>query len=325
MKPFINSIILIFALSSCATIYTGNKALIHFSSDPQNAEVSINNKPIGTTPITTNVKRSIRKQTVTIKKEGYEPQNFTLTKKIKYISLVNFFFTPIDFITGGIVDYTDNFIHTDLKRTTADSVFQPITDLTNYFYVITPTDTFLTNPFQKMDYENFYCINIDNINFKLLNGDEKSIPIENVMKYKTMEIYKKGIGYLLLYCHVKTEYIIKTFIPVKYSETKRKTTYVMMEDLLNNKEYHLERALVQVTSMNGNGGVSSTMVPEFYLYKEDEVASKIKQKELLQVVEQYFPDYTDLISALKHKNKFKTLEKYIYKEHRGADTHNLLY
>jgi hypothetical protein len=316
-------------LSSCATSYTGNKSIIHFSSDVPNSEVYINNKIIGETPVTAKLKRSLKNKEVTISKDGYESQSFVLKKKFKPISLLGTTLIFVDVASGAIVDYRDNFFHSSLKPKSANAPIQPVYELKDHFYVITKADTFFTQPFHELESKSFWNPKLEKMTFKLLDGTSTTIPVEDIVMYKTLEIHRKGVGKWLVSWQTSIDHISKIYIPAKYLETKRQTKYMFMEALLRNGDYHLVRSLVNVSHMNmsatGEVQMSSYNVPYFYLYKEGEVVSVIKQKHLLSSIEKYFNEEKELIAALKRKNKFKTLETYVYGDKRRVDRHYSLF
>ncbi len=314
MRPFLY-ISILFLFSSCATLYTGNKSVIHFSTSPQNAEVRINDKIVGVTPLTLRIKRSIIKKKVTLHKTGYATKTIELKRKFKLISLLSNVAIFVDVATGAIIDYPNHFIQTNLKLKDTSKVIATSYNLEDNFYLISREDTFYTTPFQELHLKSFLSDKIDKINFKLLDGTEMSIPSEDVIKYKRLEIYHIGIGALYLYCQIKVDFKIKEYIPVFFSERKQKKKFMFMEELLFNKEFHLVKSYVNVVSANAiTQGVSMNSKPVFYLYRDGEVIKPIKQKELLKMVELNFSNYKDLIVMLNKRNKFKTLEAYVYND-----------
>lgn len=323
MKLLFFSLLLIGVLSSCATSYTGNKSIIHFSSDVQNSQVYINDQIIGETPVTAKVKRSLKNKEVTISKVGYESQSFVLKKKFKPISLLGTTLIFVDVASGAIVDYPDNFFHSSLRPESTNEPIQPVYELKDHFYVITKADTIFTQPFHEFDYKSFWNPKLDKMTFKLLDGTSTTIPVEDIVMYKTLEIHRKGVGKWLVSWQTSIDHISKIYIPAKYMETKRQSKYMFMEALLRNGDYHLLRSLTNVTHMTlSNGGATQMSCynqPTFYLYKEGELVSEIKQKHLLSNIEKYFNEEKGLIAALKQKNKFKTLETYVYGDKRRVD------
>lgn len=317
---FFLTILIIF--SSCATLYTGNKSIIHFSSNPQSAEVRINDKLLGVTPLTVKVKRTLKKKVVTFKKDGYTSKSFKLNQKFKTISLLSNVLIPIDALSGAIVDYPNHFYHFNLKQKgSGDTLISPY-NLKDNFFVISSKDTFYTNPFQQLHYKSIFSNKIDKIDFKLLDGKETSLSAADVVRYKTLGIYKKGIGAFFLYCQTSQDYMYKTYIPALVSENvkKNKKLFMFMEELLINKDYHLLKSYEIVTSVNSvSPSISTNSGAAYFLYKEGEMIQKIEQKELVLIVESTFSDHKELIEELKKKNKFKVLEKYVYKDKKRAD------
>jgi hypothetical protein len=310
-------------MSSCATLYTGNKSIIHFSSNPENAEVSINDKLVGVTPLTIKIKRSLKKKTVTLKKSGYATKTFKLDKKFKAISLLSNVLIPIDAISGAIVDYPNHFYHQNLKLKDSINEVKPNYNINDNFYVISNSDTTFTNPFQELHHKSIFSDKIDVVKFKLLDGTEHSVPAPNVLRYKTLGIYTKGIGAFFLYCQTSQDYMVKIYISalINYNEKKNKKTYMFMEELLRNKEFHLVKSFEDITSMNAiNGDMISTSKAIYYLYHEGEVVKEVEQDDLYELVASTFNNYKDLMELLKKKTKFKTLETYVYKDKRRADT-----
>ena len=69
------------SFSGCATVQRGTKMNIPIASNPERADVSVSTGQRGTTPLSVTLKRNETVQ-VTISKEGYKTQYFTLTPKV---------------------------------------------------------------------------------------------------------------------------------------------------------------------------------------------------------------------------------------------------
>lgn len=81
----------------CATIFTGTKDNVRFSSKPEGATVIVNGMPRGTTPTTIAVERpGLNQNTVVLRKEGYQDVTFVLGKSFNAVSILNF---------GGLVGW----------------------------------------------------------------------------------------------------------------------------------------------------------------------------------------------------------------------------
>ena len=71
MLSIVYVIALILATSGCATVIDGSSQLVTFNSSPNGARVYANGMEVGTTPLTTSLKRS-KTTMILAKKNGYE-------------------------------------------------------------------------------------------------------------------------------------------------------------------------------------------------------------------------------------------------------------
>ena len=133
---FIQSFIILLIpviFNSCATITKDDSQPVSFSSEPQGAEVSLNNIPVGTTPTTVMVKRKFGKTRVTYAKEGYETQTFPLDKSVAAMTFGNIIFggfigAGVDVATGKATNYQDS-VH--VKLIPKDGSSPPATSTSN--------------------------------------------------------------------------------------------------------------------------------------------------------------------------------------------------
>jgi hypothetical protein len=108
------SIVLIgIALSttSCASIITGTKDKISFTSNPEGAKVLHKGVEKCITPCTAEIPRSLSKQTVIFEKEGFTNKEIKLTKSFNAVSLLNILLggvigVGIDAATGSLTKYS---------------------------------------------------------------------------------------------------------------------------------------------------------------------------------------------------------------------------
>ena len=105
--------------NSCATITKDDSQPVAFSSEPQGAEVAINQIPRGTTPTTIMVKRKFGKSMISISKEGYETETFKLEKSVSGMTFGNIIFggvigAGVDVATGKATNYQDS-VHIKLR------------------------------------------------------------------------------------------------------------------------------------------------------------------------------------------------------------------
>jgi len=101
----------------CASILKGTSQTLTFQSEPDNAQVLIDGKPIGVTPLSVSYKKNAA-QTVMIKKDGYRTQTMPLEKKYDGVALLNIFWdlSTTDFITGAAYEYVPNTYYFILKE-----------------------------------------------------------------------------------------------------------------------------------------------------------------------------------------------------------------
>jgi hypothetical protein len=95
------AIILGAALSSCATIMDGSSQTMTFNSNPSGAEIFLDGKRLGATPLTVELKRERNKMFVA-KKDGYDEQQIVLSTHL------NSWFWG-NFITGGVLGSTTDY------------------------------------------------------------------------------------------------------------------------------------------------------------------------------------------------------------------------
>ena len=110
---FKNKYVLIFLVASlmsgCATIFDGDTQVVTFDSVPSGAEVYFNGALIGTTPLSTELKRQ-KNATLTLKKEGYNDRIMPMATTMNMTFLGNLvtggaFGTTTDAATGAINKY----------------------------------------------------------------------------------------------------------------------------------------------------------------------------------------------------------------------------
>lgn len=98
----------VFLLSSCATIFTGTKDTIRFSSTPEGATVYIDGIEICKTPCEARVNRSISEKEVEFKLDGYKTRIITLDRSFNAVSILNMgglVGWAVDAATGSLMKY----------------------------------------------------------------------------------------------------------------------------------------------------------------------------------------------------------------------------
>lgn len=117
---FITAVVSSILLSSCATIISGSKQLIKFTSKPSSATVFIDEVEVGKTPFEVRLKRK-KEHHVMIKLEGYKTFETNLTKKINAwyignIGLGGLIGIIIDPITGAMYKLSPSEIKAEMQK-----------------------------------------------------------------------------------------------------------------------------------------------------------------------------------------------------------------
>jgi hypothetical protein len=112
LRNLIVLFVLIFMTTSCATLFTGTKSKVLFTSVPPGAKILVNGVEKGTTPATLKLKRSVFDvTTVTFKLDGYQSQTMepeTTFQPVTILNLVDPLGWAIDIATGAIVKFSPN-------------------------------------------------------------------------------------------------------------------------------------------------------------------------------------------------------------------------
>lgn len=117
--PFIA---LLMIITSCATIVSGSRQYVGFSSRPSNAQVYVDGQMLGNTPLLTNLERK-QNHRVSIELAGYLPFETILTRKFNGWYVGNIVFGGViglivDPITGAIYNLTPKKINASLSEDT---------------------------------------------------------------------------------------------------------------------------------------------------------------------------------------------------------------
>jgi hypothetical protein len=123
MKP-VAIVLCALVLSSCATLFTGTKDTITFSSNPRNAEVYINGIYRAKTPCELEVSKK-GTTVAALKLEGMQDETFQLDKKFNPVTLVNLLGPiiigfAIDIATGAVHSYQPKYYNINLSGKTDD-------------------------------------------------------------------------------------------------------------------------------------------------------------------------------------------------------------
>lgn len=118
----------LFLMTGCATIFTGTKDRIAFTSTPLGATIYKDGVEICTTPCNYRFKRSVNDTDLEIKLDGYQTRMITLDKEFNLVSILNFgnlFGWGIDVLSGAVVKYDRKAYDLKLNKETSASLVQP--------------------------------------------------------------------------------------------------------------------------------------------------------------------------------------------------------
>lgn len=111
---------IVLSTTSCATIFTGTKDSITFTTTPEGAKVIHKGVEKCLTPCTAEIPRGLGKQMVMFQKEGFETKEVKLTKTFNPVTLLNILLggaigVGIDAATGSLTKYSPKSYTVDLK------------------------------------------------------------------------------------------------------------------------------------------------------------------------------------------------------------------
>lgn len=109
--------------AACATIMHGTNQDVGLSSSPTNARVTVNNKPVGNTPVVAKLSRKDN-HIVRFELEGYQPFEATLTRRTSGWVWGNIVFggligLAVDAMSGGLYKLTPEQIAGTMLTATA--------------------------------------------------------------------------------------------------------------------------------------------------------------------------------------------------------------
>jgi len=112
----------VFVFTQCATIIHGSKQSVSISSNPSKANVTIDGKEMGITPLTLKLARA-EHHTVVINLAGYMPYETKLTRKVDGWIAGNIIFggligLVIDAAGGGMYKLTPDQVQAELRNQT---------------------------------------------------------------------------------------------------------------------------------------------------------------------------------------------------------------
>lgn len=108
---FVLGLSIVLSITSCATIFTGTKDSITFTTTPEGAKVIHKGVEKCLTPCTAEIPRGLGKQMVMFQKDGFENKEVKLTKTFNPVTLLNILLggaigVGIDAATGSLTKYS---------------------------------------------------------------------------------------------------------------------------------------------------------------------------------------------------------------------------
>ncbi len=103
------ALVSLFLLSSCATIFSGTRDEILFTSEPSGVKITMDGYPVGKTPIMLDVRRNLGGRWVTFELDGYESQYVKLETDFNAVSILNLtclICWGVDLATGAVTRYS---------------------------------------------------------------------------------------------------------------------------------------------------------------------------------------------------------------------------
>ncbi len=115
--------IVVALLFGCATIISGKEQTISVNSNVAGADVYLNDKPLGKTPLTSRVQRGLE-GTLRVQANGYTPYTFALNKSINNVFWVNIFIggtfgSSTDYSTKAMYEYEPSTFFAPLQPASA--------------------------------------------------------------------------------------------------------------------------------------------------------------------------------------------------------------
>ena len=120
--------VFILNITSCATILSGTKDRIYFTTNIPGAKVLIDGIEICKTPCNDNIVRKVGDSQVEFKLEGYETRVINLSKSLNIMSILNFgnlLGWGIDIVTGAVFKYDRKAYDIELTKNNKVSKLNP--------------------------------------------------------------------------------------------------------------------------------------------------------------------------------------------------------
>ena len=121
-------VIFTITITSCATLFSGTKDRIYFTTNMPGARVLIDGVEVCKTPCNENITRKVGESQIEFKLEGYETKVINLSKTFNVVSILNFgnlIGWGIDIATGTVFKYDKRAYDIELSKNNKVSKVMP--------------------------------------------------------------------------------------------------------------------------------------------------------------------------------------------------------
>lgn len=121
-------VIFTITITSCATLFSGTKDRIYFTTNVPGARVLIDGVEVCKTPCNENITRKVGESQIEFKLEGYETKIINLSKSFNVVSILNFgnlIGWGIDIATGAVFKYDKRAYDIELSKNNKVSKVMP--------------------------------------------------------------------------------------------------------------------------------------------------------------------------------------------------------
>ena len=121
-------VIFTITITSCATLFSGTKDRIYFTTNMPGARVLIDGVEVCKTPCNENITRKVGESQIEFKLEGYETKVINLSKSFNVVSILNFgnlIGWGIDIATGAVFKYDKKAYDIELSKNNKVSKVMP--------------------------------------------------------------------------------------------------------------------------------------------------------------------------------------------------------
>ena len=125
---FLLGLAFLFLTSSCATIFSGTREEVLFTSEPSGVKVIMDGYTIGKTPIMLDVRRNLGGRWVVFELEGYESQYVKLEADFNAVSILNLtclICWGVDLATGAAARYSLPSMYIELEPELPETIRNP--------------------------------------------------------------------------------------------------------------------------------------------------------------------------------------------------------